>query len=270
MENTLGLIAGRGDLPEKIIQEYIRNNKAIFVISIDADNQPPSIKKVPHTVLNVGSVGKAIKNFRQAKVKDVVFAGGLNRPNFSSLRPDAGGIKLLAKISSAKLIGDNSLLSIVIKFFEDSGFNILGAEEILSDLLLPKGIMGKIEPNKSAYKDIEFGITIAKAIGNLDIGQSVIVQRGVVIGVEAIEGTDALITRCRTLLSGEPGGILVKMKKPSQDRRIDLPTIGPVTVENAHKSGLRGIAIEAGGALVVDKNRTLQKANELGLFIIGV
>lgn len=267
--SKIGLIAGNGDLPEKIITECIKSKRDIFVISI-GDNQSPSLLKVPHVILGIGAVGKAIRTLRKENVKHIVFAGGIKRPKFSALRPDAGGVKLLAKISKSKLLGDNSLLSIVIKFFESSGFTILGAEEIMGDLLMTKGILGKIEPNGSALKEIDFGVDIARAIGRLDIGQSVIVKQGMVVGVEAAEGTDELIKRCGKLLKDDEKAILVKMKKPNQDKRIDLPTIGVTTVENAYRSGLRGMALEAGSAFILDRKEVIRKADELGIFIVGV
>jgi DUF1009 family protein len=265
----IGLIAGEGDLPENIITECLKSGREIFVISI-GNKTPASLTKVPHIILGIASVGKAIKTLRSENVQNIIFAGGLKRPKLAALRPDTGSVKLMAQISKAKLIGDNSLLSIIIKFFENAGFKVLGAEEILNNLLMPAGIIGKIKPNKSAIKDIETGSGIASSIGNLDIGQSIIIQNGVVIGVEAVEGTDALMERCKKLQYDNAGGILVKMKKPMQDKRIDLPTIGAATIINAHKAGLQGIAVEAGGALIIDKASVIKKADELGLFIVGV
>lgn len=267
--DKLGLIAGKGELPEKVIQECLRTDRKIFVICIGKEI-PPSINEVPHIKLGIGSVGKAIKILRKERVRDLVFAGGLKRPKFSELRPDAGGVKLLAQISKSRLIGDNSLLSIVIKFFENSGFRVCGVDSVLGSLLMPYGTLGSIEPSKSAIKDVEIGTDIAKDIGKLDIGQSIIIQQGVVIGVEGVEGTDKLIKRCHNLLEDKKGGILVKVKKPIQDKRIDLPTIGVTTVTNAYEHGLKGLAIEAGGALIVDKCEVVKKADELGLFITGV
>ena len=265
----IGLIAGEGDLPENIITKFLNEESEIFVISIGR-TKPPSLEKVPNAVLNIASVGKAIKTLRKNGVTDIVFAGGIKRPNFSKLRPDAGGIKLLAKISKARLLGDNSLLSIVIKFFEDSGFNILGAEEILDDILMPKGVLGKIQPNDLALKEIDFGTDISRSIGNLDIGQSVIVKQAMVVGVEAAEGTDRLIKRCKELLKDGQKGVLVKTKKPNQDERIDLPTIGVTTIENAYNSNLKGIALEAKTALILNKEEVIKTADKLGIFVVGV
>lgn len=269
--DKIGLIAGGGNLPAEIIRSCKVLNRQLFVIYLkDNDPAPQCLQDVPHINLGIGSVGKAIKTFREQNIKHIVMAGWIKRPRLLNLKPDAGGVKLLAKISAAKLSGDNSLLVTVIKFFEDSGFRIVGVEQILQELLIKEGRLGKIEPNKTAINDIHYGVDIAKTIGNLDIGQAVVVQGGTVLGVEALEGTDALIARCASLKLEGPGGVLVKMKKPIQDNRVDLPTIGVDTVINAHNAGLRGIAIEAGGALVVDKEKVVATADKLGLFVVGV
>lgn len=267
--STIGLIAGNGALPEKIIRQCLGSGLDIFVILI-SDDIPHSIGKVPHINLSIGSVGKAVKILNQERVENLVFAGGLKRPKLLSLGLDSGGVKLLARITKAKFNGDNQLLATVMGYFEDCGFNILGADEILEDALMPFGVLGRVKPQSRQQSDIESGIDIARAIGNLDIGQSIIIQDGVVIGVEAIEGTDALIERCGDLQFEKKGGILIKMKKPKQDRRVDLPTIGPVTIDKAYASGLAGLAVEAKGALVIDKDEVIKKADEYGIFLVGV
>lgn len=266
----IGLIAGNGELPEKIVQHYLDNKWQIFVVYLKGKEDAPSyLKKIPHITINIGSVGKAIKFLRTNQVKELVLAGGLQRPQFSKLRPDSGGIKLLARISKAAIGGDNSLLSVVLKFLEDSGFNIIGADEVLDDLVVLCGALGNIKPDKQAIKDIKKGQIIAETIGALDIGQGVVVSNDVVIAVEAIEGTDAMLERCKSMKHAS-GGVLIKVKKPKQDRRVDLPAIGIKTIENAHKAGLRGIAVSAGEALIVDKASVIKKADKLGLFVFGV
>ncbi len=267
--SKIGLIAGNGDLPEKIIRQCINSGIDVFVILI-TDNLPKSIEKVSSVCLNIGSIGKAIKILKEENVEQVVFAGGLKRPKLLSLNLDAGGVKLLARITKAKFNGDNKLLTTVIGFFEDNGLQVVGADEILEDALMPMGKLGKVKPEARAKEDVEAGKEIAKKIGDLDIGQSIIIQDGVVIGVEAIEGTDALIERCKDLQLEKKGGVLVKVKKPSQDNRVDLPTIGPVTIMKAHENGLAGIAVEAGAALIIDKEEVINMADEYGLFLIGV
>lgn len=166
--------------------------------------------------------------------------------------------------------GDNTLLEAVLNYLETEGFRIVGADEVLATLLAPKGLLGKIRPTKDAEADIAKGVPIVHAVGNLDIGQSIVMQKGYVLGVEAAEGTDNLILRCGELRRPSPyGGVLIKAKKPHQERRIDLPTIGPDTVLNAAKAGLSGIAVEAGGTLILDRKEVSLKADALGLFIVG-
>ena len=270
-EGKIGLIAGSGKLPEEIIRSCINLGKKIFVIFLDGcGDVPESLKNVPHIKLNIGSAGKAIRTLKGEGIQQVVMAGAIKRPKFSDLKLDAGGIKLLAQISAAKLTGDNSLLVTVIRFFESSGFTIIGVDNLLSEVLMPHGRLGKIEPHKTALADIRLGVEVARAIGNLDIGQGVVVQNGVVLGVEAIEGTDSLIERCANLKLEGTGGVLVKMKKPMQDARIDLPTIGVNTIINAHKAGLSGVAVEAGSALVIEKAKLVETADRLNLFVVGV
>ncbi len=270
-DETVGLIAGGGNLPEEIIKSCLVLGKKIFVVFLDGSGEPPdSIKNVPHLKLNIGAVGKAISAFKEEGVKRVVMAGGIKRPKFSALKLDTGGIKLLAHVSAAKLAGDNSLLVTVIRFFENSGLAIIGADELLAELLMPKGRLGKITPGNKANDDINLGIEVARAIGNLDIGQGVVIQNGVVLGVEAIEGTDSLLERCKNLKLEGAGGVLVKMKKPIQDSRIDLPTIGVNTILNAHSAGLAGVAVESGSALIIEKTKVIETADRLGLFVVGV
>jgi len=270
-DEKVGLIAGSGNLPEEVISSSIMLGKKLFVIFLEGSGDvPPSLNNVPHLRLNIGSVGKAIRAFQGEGVKQIVMAGGIKRPKFSELKLDAGGVKLLAHISAAKLTGDNSLLVTVIRFLENSGFAIIGVENLLAEVLMPRGKLGKIEPGKTANNDINLGIEVARAIGNLDIGQGVVVQNGVVLGVEAIEGTDALLARCGSLKLEGAGGILVKMKKPIQDTRIDLPTIGVNTITNAHAAGLLGVAVEAGSALIIEKAKVIEMADRLGLFVVGV
>lgn len=264
----LGLIAGNGFLPKKIIEHCLHNDRQIIVVSIDPEPDD-IISKIPNIQLNISSVGKAIKFFNSHDVQEIVFAGGLIRPKLSELRPDASGIKLLSRITKAKFNGDNKLLSTILDFFEEEGFSIIGAHEIVTDLLAPKGVIGKMKPTKGQLSDIEVGVKIAKSIGELDIGQAVIVQDKTIIGVEAIEGTDNLIKRCKELQFKKQGAILVKTKKPNQDQRIDLPTVGVKTVLNAHQNNLSAIAIEAGQSLIIDKEQVIKTANKHNILLIG-
>lgn len=154
--------------------------------------------------------------------------------------------------------------------FESEGFKVVGAHDVLGDLLAPLGTWGRVRPDEQAESDIRHGVKVAQGLGALDVGQSVVVQQGIVLGVEAIEGTDALIDRVGSLRRSGPGGVLVKLCKPGQDRRVDLPTVGPDTLKRAEAAGLRGIAVEAGGAIVVDLDRLVKEADRAGMFVAGI
>lgn len=266
----LGIIAGSGDLPERIISTALTTGRDVFVIAFEGETNAPSVEIVPHARLHLGSIGKIVARLKSEKVQEVVLAGRVGRPNLSDLKLDFGGIRLLSRIRKAKVYGDNAIFSTIVSYLEELGFTVIGVEQLLEGLLASLGKMGKFCPDTTAENDIAIGSRVATVIGNLDIGQAVIVQQGLVLGVEAVEGTDALMKRCAFLQREGKGGVLVKMKKPTQDARIDLPAIGVTTIENAYAAGLRGIAIQAGAALVIDKEKVIEKADDLGLFLIGV
>jgi DUF1009 family protein len=150
------------------------------------------------------------------------------------------------------------------------GFRVSGVDSILEGLIARSGQYGAHAPDDQARSDLDRGLDVARAIGAMDVGQAVVVQQGMVLGVEGVEGTDALIKRCGELKREGPGGVLVKIKKPDQDRRADLPTVGVETVATAVASGLRGIAFEAGGALIMDEAEMIREADAAGLFLIGI
>lgn len=267
---TLGIIAGAGELPRRIVRSCKDKGRDCFVIGFEGITDITTTEGVPHTTLHIGRVGQALKTLKNAGASELVLAGRVGRPNPSTLRPDFVGLKLMAHLTRLKSHGDDAVFSTIIAFIEKQGFTVKGVDQILSDLLIQAGPFGKHAPDKLAERDIKLGARVVQGIGQFDIGQAVIVQGGVVLGIEGAEGTDRLVARCKDLQTEGPGGVLVKMKKPGQDTRVDLPSIGIYTVENAYASGLRGIAVEAGGALVINRELVKQRADELGLFIVGV
>ncbi len=265
----LGIIAGGGDFPAQIIAACQRQDRPFFVLALEGQADHPSVEASPHAWVRLGAAAETERILRAEGVEEVIFAGHVRRPSLREIRPDARAAKVLLK-ATMKAWGDDSLLGAIIKEFEKSGMRVVGVDSILSELLAPKGPLGRHRPDKDAERDIARGIEVAKGLGALDVGQSVVVQQGIVLGVEAIEGTDALIRRCGELRRDGPGGVLVKLVKPGQDRRVDLPTIGVETVRAAEAAGLRGIAVQAGGAQILDRPGVAAAADATGLFVVGI
>lgn len=265
----LGILAGAGELPRRIIEACREADRDFFVLAFMGEADPAILADVPHATIRLGAAGEGFRLLREAGVDELVFAGALKRPTVTSLRPDWRAAKFFARIGY-RALGDNGLLAAVIAELEGEGFKVVGADSILAGALAPSGVLGRVVPDEQARADIAHGRLVAQTLGALDIGQSVVIQQGLVLGVEAIEGTDALLARCRELGRAGPGGVLVKIAKPNQERRADLPTIGVRTVQAALAAGLRGIAVEAGSTIVLDPPGIIAAADAADFFVIGV
>jgi DUF1009 family protein len=262
---TLGIVAGGGSLPALLIEHCKRTGRDFFIIAFEESFSAEIMAHLPHAIVRMGAVGEALAHLRNAGVQEIVMAGHIKRPSLSSLCPDAAGAALLKKLGFAFFGGDDALLRAITEFFESEKFTVVGVETILGGLLANEGVLGKISPDKQAKADILLGMAAAKNLGALDIGQAVVVENSVVIATETVEGTDALITQHKT-----KRGVLVKAKKPAQEVRVDLPSIGVQTIENLYKNGYAGVAVEAYASLIIDQAETIKKANEYGIFVVGV
>jgi DUF1009 family protein len=267
--SPLGIIAGSGDLPRQLIDSCMRSGRSVFIIAIEGETETEITQNVPHVWIRLGAIGTAIDHLRRAGANELVLAGKINRPSLSALRPDAMGAKLISKLGFALFGGDAAIFKTIVTFLEGEGFRIIGIDEMMQDLIMPEGLLGQHMPDKNAQKDIELGAKLVRAIGAFDVGQAVIVKNGLVLGVEAAEGTDVLIERCGALQIEGKGGVLVKARKPSQEERVDLPTIGTRTIELVHQAGFAGIAVEANHSLIVGRREAIRRADMLGLFVIG-
>jgi DUF1009 family protein len=268
--DCLGIIAGSGGLPRRLIEICRARDRPVFVVALEGEAELDTVENVPHAWCRIGAAAKALGLLRDNGVTDLVIAGGVRRPSLSAIRPDWWAAKFLAKVGY-RLLGDNGLLSALAKELEIEGFHLVGAHELLDEAAsIPEGALGRLAPDAEAQADIARGLEVARAIGALDIGQAVVVQQGLVLGVEAIDGTDALLRRCAGLRRDGPGGVLVKIEKPGQETRIDRPTIGPQSVRLAAEAGLQGIAVEAGATLLIDRDELVRAADAAGLFIVGV
>jgi UDP-2,3-diacylglucosamine hydrolase len=186
------------------------------------------------------------------------------------LRPDTEGAKLLARVGRAAFAGDDGLLAAVIRVLTEEGFRVIGAQEIMREVVAPSGVLTTAKPDAQAMTDIDRGVQVARLLGSADVGQGCVVQQGLVLAVEAIEGTDAMLVRAGALRREGIGGVLVKLVKPNQDQRADLPTIGPDTIRHAAAAGLRGVAFEARATILAEREACLAVANAAGLFLLGL
>ena len=266
----LGIIAGGGTLPQTLVNHCLQNKRDFFVLAIE-NNADKAIftPEIPHKWIRIGQAGTGVKLMHEQNVQEIVMIGTIRRPTLSDLVPDLRTAAFFAKIG-LKSVGDDGILRALIKEIESENMRVVGIHEVIPDLLVKEGVLTKHKPDKQALADISRGVEVARELGKLDVGQAVIVQQGLVLGVEGIEGTDKLIERCGTYQRKGVGGVLVKLRKPQQDMRIDLPTIGTKTIENLHSAGMRGIAIHAGNALIVNEAEVIALADKYSMFICGI
>jgi DUF1009 family protein len=221
-------------------------------------------------MIRIGAAGRLIAALRAHECHDLVLIGPVRRPSLLDLRPDTEGARILARIGRAAFAGDDGLLAAVVKVLGEEGFHVLSAHDVLNEATAPLGLLTRAAPDALALADVRRGIATARALGAVDVGQACVVQQGIVLALEAAEGTDAMLARCADLARQGPGGILVKLVKPGQDRRADLPTIGPATVAGALGAHLRGVAFEADGTILAEREATIAAADAAGLFLLGL
>ena len=267
----LGLIAGGGDLPVHVAEAAAQTGRLGCIIALDGFADANRYHQ-PETC-GIAQLGRALKLLETHKCDSVCFAGIVKRPDFSKLKPDLRGMSFLPKAIAAAAKGDDALLRALVGVFESEGFKVVGVDEIAEDLVASAGLIGGLSPDDAARADALKALEIAGLIGSADIGQGAVVADGLVLAVEAQEGTDAMLERVAGLpidLRGggaRRSGVLSKRSKPGQERRVDLPVIGVSTVLGAAKAGLAGIAAPSGGALILGRDAVAKAADEHGLFV---
>lgn len=275
MSGPIGLVAGGGLMPLRVADAAVKTGRGVHCLLLEGWARPADYAAFPHEVIPLGQVGRMMRALRARNITDLVLAGRIERPSLLALRWDAEGARMLARLGRQALFGgDDRLLTAALRLIREEGFRPLGAQEVLHGLMVEEGLLAGPPPDEIARADIARGIAVTRALGLADAGQGCVVQQGLVLGLEAIEGTDAMIARAGGLKREGPGGVLVKLVKPRQDIRADLPVIGPETVRRAAAAGLVGIAIEArqgnAGTLVVDRAETAAAAAAAGLFLIAI
>ncbi len=265
----LGIAAGGGVLPIKLAEAARAQGREVFIVGLKGA-AGPSIEVWPHDWVRLGAMGRFVRLFKDAGCEDVVFIGPMDRPRLRDILPDFQGLLLMPDFIKRLKVGDDALLRGVVEYLERNGLNVVAAETILTSLLAAEGQLSELRPSAAQEADIDIAIRAALDIGSRDIGQGAVVRDGQVIALEDVKGTDAMLFRVAAEfpeLKGGRSGVLVKLPKPAQDRRVDLPTIGSRTVERAAMAGLAGIAVEAGGAIIADTDEIAGVANKFGLFI---
>jgi DUF1009 family protein len=260
---TVALFAGRGQLPRLLIEAFKSENQSYVVLSPDATFVNENEGAYP---LHIGQVQATLDLLKKHDVCEIVMAGKFDRPPLRKLRVDLLGAKWLSEIL-LKPKGDDFLLTFISHKLEREGFHIRSPDHFLASLVVPPGCLTRKKPSLGIEKDVEKAFKLLKSLSPFDIGQAVVVQQGWILGIEAAEGTDALIWRCGPIAFPGSEPILVKAVKTGQDTRLDLPTIGLETLQLCHRAGFEGIAFEANGVYVLDREEMIRYADENDLFL---
>lgn len=274
--DPLGIIAGAGELPLLIARTLHEDGRPVFVLALDGIADENALNEFPHARASLGDVGRAVTLLKEAGCSEVTLAGSVARPDFSKLKFDSLGAQFIGRMLSAALKGDDALLRAVVSMLERQGFRVTGTGEITRALLTPEGALGRIVPGPEQTADIAQGFRVVSTLGALDIGQAAVVAGGLVLAVEAAEGTDAMLRRVASLPLTLRGamtarrGVFVKAMKPHQERRVDLPVIGARTIELASNAGLAGVALQAEAVLILNRPRVIELADNAGLFVYGM
>ena len=265
----VGILCGGGLLPKLVAEELLASKQSFILIILEGQNQSDWYKDYPHKAMAMGSVGSILKMLRENDVKVLTLAGSIKRPSLDKLKLDWQGVKWLAQMKLFRS-GDDQTLSWIIGALGKEGFEVKAPHDFIPQALTPKRALTVAQPNSVALQDMERGFKVAKTLGALDVGQAVIIERGLVLSVEGIEGTAEMIKRTAPLKREEKGvGVLIKAAKPQQTKLADLPTIGPDTIDQLAECGLAGVALEAGASLILDLDQTLAKANKESIFVYG-
>jgi DUF1009 family protein len=265
----IGVIAGGGMMPVEIVRSCVARGTEVYVAALQPWADEALYADVEHIAARIGEAGRIMKFFKSHGVVDLVLAGGIKRPTIKELVPDFEAIKMLAKVA-LKTKGDDGVLRAVIAEVEARGFRVCGVEEVMPEMLFGEGVFGRVKPSAEDMDDIRRGFEVVRALGAVDVGQAAVVQEGVVLAVEAAEGTDAMLARAAGLRKRGKAPVMIKIPKPGQDMRVDVPAIGMRTIENLAQNGIGGIAVEAGGILVIEREAVIAAADQAGVFIIGI
>ena len=265
--DKIGIIAGGGQFPLLFARAVRRRGLQVYAAAHQGETDGTLADLVDGIQwVKLGQLGKIINFFKQEGVKRTVFIGSITKTNiFRDVRPDLKGLGLWNKIGIKQ---DDAILRAVADRLEKEGIKVVSSTDFVPELLFPKGVLTRKKPSREQKNDIIFGWEIARAVGRLDIGQCVVVRNRTVLAVEAIEGTDAAILRGGSL--GKEKAVVIKLRKPDQDLRFDLPAVGQQTIESMQKAKAAVLAVEAGYALFFDRESVIRSADATGIVVLGV
>jgi DUF1009 family protein len=263
---TLGVIAGNGPLPGIVLKNLKPKGLRVFMAAHKGETSQDDLALADEVLwIRPGQILRMLEFFKGHGVSSVLFAGGLKKTSLvKSFDPDEEALMLLNWLPN---LHDDTILRALASWLEENGMNVLDTRIGIGDILGPKGVLSALDPSPSHEKDIVLGFKVARALGELDVGQAVVVEGQIVLALEAIEGTDAMIERVGPFCKGN--GVLVKAKKPTQDLRFDLPSVGPETIRRMHKSGLRVLAYEADWTILFERENLISQADAWEMVVMG-
>ena len=274
--DPLAIICGGGSFPGAVAEAVARRGRRPVMFAVKGWADPKVVERYDHHWIAIGQAGRFFRLARAEHCRELLFIGTLLRPPLTQIRLDWQSIRLLPRMIRMLHGGDDRLLSGVARLAEEGGLRVIGIEEVAPDIIVPDGVLGRYQPSPRDRADIARALTVIAALGPFDVGQAAVVADNHVLAVEAAEGTDNLLARIADLrrqgrVVTPPGvGVLVKAPKPGQDRRFDLPAIGPQTVENVSHAGLAGLAVAAGGTIIAEAGQAVAAADRAKIFLVGV
>lgn len=275
-QGPLALICGGGSLPLAVADFVAAGGRKVVLFPLIGAAEGTPVERHKHHWIYIGQIGKFLKLMRAEGCREMVFIGTLVRPTIWQVHPDLYGLSYVPTVLRALRGGDNHLLSTMTEALEAEGLRLIGAHEVAPQILLPEGALGRVQPSEHDRADIALGLDYLRAAGPFDIGQAVVVAGQHILAVEAAEGTDAMLQRMVEMRANGRvrvpvgTGVLVKAPKPQQDRRFDLPSIGPATAEGVARAGLAGIAVVAGETIVAEPEKLIAAADGAKIFVAGV
>lgn len=266
-DGPIGLIAGNGAFPLAFVRAVRASGRDVVIVAHDGETERSIEKLAPTVWVKVGQLGRILDTLENAGAREAVLLGGITKNAwwFGGVRPDLTALKMLARVA---IRSDDNLLRAITNELEERGIRIVASTPWLTELRAPEGVLGREKPTDEELADVRYGFELAKGLGRFDVGQTVVVKERAPLALEAIEGTDACIERGAKL--ARKGAVVVKVVKPEQDERFDLPAAGSRTIEVCAKFGVRVLAVEAGGTLLADREEMLRKADRAGIAVVGV